>query len=327
MISYDAYGMDIADSEERMKAIFVHAGKLAEDLSAFFGPPIELEFEKLFCGFFLISKKRYFGLKREDLDGPLKMDSKGVASVRRSSPAIHRGMYQRLQELFLSSEGDMTPLYDYLRSELQRMVDGKASVAEYSRTCQLKSVYATPQCQSTVRDKIARRAPGSEPRAGDRVAFALMRPPPGKTLAAYDMAEDPDYMVEHGIPIAAHYYINSFRTSIEQLFEISGCNMKRVQLLFDQAEDIAMRQQQGITTLQENSSIIREYTDEEILKAPSSRQMASKQRSESITKSRAKRKRDEASDQRSAALMLSFFKPKQGKSKGALSFFTKDKPK
>ena len=257
MVSFDKFRPDITNQEEKIKCVFEFASKMAKSISQFIGPPINLEFEKLYVGYFLISKKRYFGYKKESLHEPAKLESKGDGSVRRSNPRYHRELFRELQMIFLSMAATSTTsseqeqqqhinhLYDRVRSELQRALDGQVSIDEFSRTCQLKQHYAAPQAQSVVRDKIRERAPGSEPLPGDRVRFAIARPnksTSGVALPAYMLAECSDYMEKHNIPLALSYYFKTIRTSIEQLFEIAKMDMCRIKSLFDQAEEFAKNQ-------------------------------------------------------------------------------------
>lgn len=57
-------------------------------VSQYFEKPIRLEFEKVYCPFLLMSKKRYAGLlwtKKEKFD---KIDCKGIETVRRDNCAL-----------------------------------------------------------------------------------------------------------------------------------------------------------------------------------------------------------------------------------------------
>ena len=57
-------------------------------VSQYFEKPIRLEFEKVYCPFLLMSKKRYAGLlwtKKEKYD---KIDCKGIETVRRDNCAL-----------------------------------------------------------------------------------------------------------------------------------------------------------------------------------------------------------------------------------------------
>ena len=72
--------------EEAMKL-----GKDAADyVTQYFVQPIKLEFEKVYCPYLLMNKKRYAGLlwtKPEKFD---KLDAKGIETVRRDNCGLVR---------------------------------------------------------------------------------------------------------------------------------------------------------------------------------------------------------------------------------------------
>jgi len=67
-----------------------------------------------------------------------------------------------------------------------------------------------------VRDKIKRRAPGSEPQQGDRVPFVIIHGQ-GKM---YEKAEDPAWVTEKNLKIDYMYYFtNQFKKPVADLLE------------------------------------------------------------------------------------------------------------
>ena len=260
MVSYDKWRLDVSNPDTRLDLVFVHAASMAKSISDSFGAAIELEFEKVFINYFLISKKRYFGLKMEKRGDKPKMSSSGVASIRRSSCKLQKMLFLQLQESFTTHPDDTEGRHEMCRSLLQRVLTGNTTIDEFQRSCQLKGPYASPQPQSVVQQKIRDRKPGSEPRTGDRVTYVMRRLPGCPNAKTCEMAEDPAFMVENSLPVATYYYICSFRACIEQLFEVEGKGMKRIQLIFDQAEDIAYAQTMGTTPVP-NGGQINGYSD------------------------------------------------------------------
>ena len=64
-------------------------GKEAADLvTTYFDKPIRLEFEKVYCPFLLMSKKRYAGLLWTQRDKYDKIDCKGIENVRRDNCSL-----------------------------------------------------------------------------------------------------------------------------------------------------------------------------------------------------------------------------------------------
>jgi DNA polymerase delta subunit 1 len=60
----------------------------AEYVSSFFEDPIKLEFEKVYCPYLLMSKKRYAGLLWSNAEKHDKIDAKGIETVRRDNCAL-----------------------------------------------------------------------------------------------------------------------------------------------------------------------------------------------------------------------------------------------
>jgi DNA polymerase delta subunit 1 len=60
----------------------------AEYVSSFFEDPIRLEFEKIYCPYLLMAKKRYAGLLWTNTEKFDKIDAKGIETVRRDNCAL-----------------------------------------------------------------------------------------------------------------------------------------------------------------------------------------------------------------------------------------------
>jgi DNA polymerase delta subunit 1 len=70
-----------------------------------------------------------------------------------------------------------------------------------------------------VRDKIREREPGSEPKSGDRIPFVLVKTDK-KEKAAYQKAEDPSWVVDHGLELDYEYYFkNHMKKPVSDLLE------------------------------------------------------------------------------------------------------------
>jgi DNA polymerase elongation subunit (family B) len=81
---------------------------------------------------------------------------------------------------------------------------------------QLASAYKVPTPHVAVRDKMKARAPGSEPKQGDRVPFLIAKGH-GKM---YEKAEDPAWVRDHKVPIDFEYYFtNQFKKPVQDLLE------------------------------------------------------------------------------------------------------------
>ena len=60
----------------------------SEYVTSFFEDPIKLEFEKVYCPYLLMNKKRYAGLLWTNPETYDKIDAKGIETVRRDNCPI-----------------------------------------------------------------------------------------------------------------------------------------------------------------------------------------------------------------------------------------------
>ena len=191
----------------------------SEQCSRLFKAPNDLELEKVYCPYFLYSKKRYAAkmyegksnkdgtpILNEDgsrLVGFKKIDVKGLQVVRRDTCMYVRKVLKQLLNLVLDSN-DPRPAIEYARKCGKDLLTGKVDVADLTMSKQLGADYKTRQPHVEVRDKIRRRAQGSEPQNGDRVPFLITK---GAGLLC-DKAEDPTYVRENHVPVDYMYYFD-----------------------------------------------------------------------------------------------------------------------
>jgi len=180
-------------------------GELAsEQCSKLFKAPNDLELEKVYCPYFLYSKKRYAAKmyeKKGDAVVFKKIDVKGLQVVRRDTCMYVRGVLKHLLDLVLNSE-DPRPAIEFARTSAKTLLKGKVNSTELMLSKQLGSDYKTRVPHVEVRDKIKKRSPGSEPQNGDRVAFLITKVPG----LLCDKAEDPSWVTDNNIPLDYVYY-------------------------------------------------------------------------------------------------------------------------
>jgi hypothetical protein len=180
-------------------------GELAsEQCSKLFKAPNDLELEKVYCPYFLYSKKRYAAKMYEKKGDSVvfkKIDVKGLQVVRRDTCMYVRGVLKHLLDLVLNSE-DPRPAIEYARTSAKLLLKGKVDPKELTMSKQLGADYKTRVPHVEVRDKIRKRAPGSEPQNGDRVAFLITKVPG----LLCDKAEDPSWVMDNKIPLDYVYY-------------------------------------------------------------------------------------------------------------------------
>merc|ERR1711865_366836 len=102
-------------------------GKEAADMvSATFIKPIKLEFEKVYCPYLLMNKKRYAGLYWTKKDKYDKLDTKGIETVRRDNCGLVRIVVETVLNKILIEQdipGATKYVQDMISDLLQNKVD------------------------------------------------------------------------------------------------------------------------------------------------------------------------------------------------------------
>jgi DNA polymerase elongation subunit (family B) len=195
----------------------------AEECTALFKRPNNLELEKVYCPYFLYSKKRYAAkLWTKNKQGEMNMDYidiKGLQVVRRDNTKFVREVCKELLDVVLGSS-DPEPAKQLALERAINLLEGHVPNEKLVLSQQLGDSYKNNNLPHVaVRDKMRARRPGSEPQSGDRVPYLLVKTQDAKAKA-YEKAEDPGWVDEHNIPIDYHHYFtNKFLNPICDLLE------------------------------------------------------------------------------------------------------------
>ncbi|KAL1933207.1 hypothetical protein VTP01DRAFT_7297 [Rhizomucor pusillus] len=180
--------------------------------------PINLDFEKVYFPYLLISKKRYAGLYWSNPDKYDKLDAKGIETVRRDNCRLVSNVIQRCLDKLLI-ERDVVGAQEYVKQTISDLLQNKVDLSQLVITKALsKSDYAAKQAHVELAERMRKRDAGSAPTLGDRVAYVIIRS--GNNTAAYEKSEDPLYVLENNIPIDTKYYLdNQLSKPLLRIFE------------------------------------------------------------------------------------------------------------
>jgi len=216
MVEFDVQGRK---GQEAIDYSWQQGEIAAEQCTKLFKAPNDLELEKVYCPYFLYSKKRYAAkMYEKDKTGAVvfkKIDVKGLQVVRRDScPFVRETLKGLLGQILESS--DPRPVIETAREAARNLMQGNVPMEKLLMSKQLASAYKVPMAHVAVRDKIKARAPGSEPQQGDRVPFVIIK---GEGRM-YEKAEDPAWVQEKGLAIDYQYYFtNQFKKPVQDLLE------------------------------------------------------------------------------------------------------------
>ncbi|ORX91873.1 hypothetical protein K493DRAFT_325449 [Basidiobolus meristosporus CBS 931.73] len=202
------------DLEEAMKL----GNEAAGVVTAQFIKPINLEFEKAYFPYLLISKKRYAGLYWTNPNKWDKMDTKGIETVRRDNCRLVSSVITTCLRKILIDR-DVQAALDYTKQIISDLLQNKIDMSQLVITKALsKTDYAGKQAHVELAERMRKRDAGSAPTLGDRVAYVIIKG--SKGAAAYEKSEDPLYVLEHNVPIDTRYYLdNQLSKPLLRIFE------------------------------------------------------------------------------------------------------------
>ena len=190
--------------------------------SEYLKPPMDLEYEKTFMPFILLSKKRYVGMLFEEDPNKGSMKYMGLSLKRRDSCDYLKDVYGGILTI-LMKENSIAAAINYLQESLMNLADGKVSMDKLTITKALRSDYKNPQQigHKVLADRIGLRDPGNKPKPGDRIKFVfVVNDKPGALMG--EKIEIPSYIIENKVQIDFNHYItNQLMKPLQQLFGLA----------------------------------------------------------------------------------------------------------
>jgi len=193
----------------------------AEACTRLFKAPNNLELEKVYCPYFLYSKKRYAAKMYEKKDSEIvfqKIDVKGLQVIRRDNCPYVREVCTKILSHILDGS-DPRPAIAEAKLAAKLLLDGKVPMEKLVMSKSLAGEYKSPNhAHVAVRDKIQSRAPGSEPKQGDRIQYVIVEGP--KKAKLYEKSEDPEWVRLNNIKLDYKYYFtNQLKNPVCDLLE------------------------------------------------------------------------------------------------------------
>ena len=194
------------------------AGQLA---TKFLKYPHDLEYEKTFLPFALLSKKRYVGMLYEFDHMVGKLKSMGLVLKRRDNADIVKDIYGELINILMKG-GNVEQGITFVRDCLENIINEKYPIEKLVVTKSLRSHYKNPQqiAHNVLAERIGDRDPGNKPTSGDRIPYVFIETDKKKALQG-EKIELPSYVLEHQLKINYGFYItNQIMKPLQQLFAL-----------------------------------------------------------------------------------------------------------
>ena len=198
------------------------AQQVGELASSFLKNPHDLEYEKTFLPFCLLSRKRYVGMLYEEDPNVCYRKSMGIVLKRRDNAPIVKDIYGGIIDILMNDK-NINKSIDFLKSSLQSVVNGECKINKLVITKSLRSFYKNPQQipHKVLADRIGERDPGNRPKPGDRIPFAYIVSDKKGKVKQGEKIELPTYITENQLPIDyAHYITNQIMKPILQIYAL-----------------------------------------------------------------------------------------------------------
>ena len=194
------------------------AGELA---SKFLKNPHDLEYEKTFMPFCLLSKKRYVGMLYETDINKCKQKSMGIVLKRRDNAPIVKDVYGGIIDI-LMKDRNIDNAVEFLKSMLDNLIHERVPLDKLIISKSLRSNYKNPNsiAHKVLADRMAKRDPGNKPASGDRIPFVYIQTKEKVKLQG-DRVETPTHIRENKLtPDYSFYITNQIMKPVQQLFAL-----------------------------------------------------------------------------------------------------------
>ena len=204
------------------------AMKASREFKSLIKAPHDLEFDKCFWPFILLSKKRYVGNKYEEDDQHFKQTSMGIVLKRRDNANIVKRVYGGVIDIILNKQ-DIRGSVTFLKKALEELVNGNCPMDDLIITKSLRSEYKDPTriAHKVLAERMGERDPGNKPQVNDRIPFAYVQPPTDalgrkkKGVLQGERIEHPDYIKAHNLKLDyTHYITNQIMKPVLQVYGI-----------------------------------------------------------------------------------------------------------
>ena len=135
--------------------------------------PQDLEYEKTFYPFILISKKRYTGDKYElSIDKPKERTSMGIVMKRRDNAPIVKYVFGNVIEIIMNQK-NIDIAIAWLKETLEKIKNGEMDGSLFTISKSLRGYYKNPEgiAHKVLADRMAERNPGNKPKPNDRIPY------------------------------------------------------------------------------------------------------------------------------------------------------------
>lgn len=182
-------------------------------------PPIEMEFEKVFQPFILLTKKRYIGKKYDNLKDPLKLKEitkSGIAITRRDYCKMVKNCYSEVINAIVNEDGGgVDESIEIYKSYIDRIDNYQIDIDDLVVSAMLAKSYKTKPVHVHLAEKL--KARHEEVQTGDRIPYIYIEGEQG--VQKSELGEDPKYAIENNLKYNRKCYLEQLAKPLLGFFK------------------------------------------------------------------------------------------------------------
>ena len=183
--------------------------------------PHDLEYEKTFYPFLLMSKKRYVGNLYEKDVNKFERKSMGDALKRRDYAPIVKTIYGGMVDILLNDK-DPPKAIKFVMENTQQLLSGKFEFKNFVISKALRGNYKNRLtiAHAVLADRIKKREPGNAPQINDRIPYIYIEYFEKKRVVGNNI-EHPDFILKTNLKIDYLYYLeHQIMQPVCQIFDL-----------------------------------------------------------------------------------------------------------
>jgi hypothetical protein len=194
--------------------------------------PIELEFEKVFHPFILLTKKRYIANKYENPKDPFKLkcvDAKGIALTRRDYCQMVKNCYKQVIDTILndkslslnepaSADSAIKRSIDVYKQYIDKIYNYQIDIDDLVVSAMLASSYKTKPVHVQLAEKLKLRK--EEVQIGSRIPYIYIESNDKKQQKS-ELGEDPKYAIQNNLKYNRSCYLEQLAKPLLGFFKIT----------------------------------------------------------------------------------------------------------
>jgi DNA polymerase elongation subunit (family B) len=207
--------------QKALEVTIEYAKKAGHLATQFLKKPHDLEYEKTFMPFCLLSKKRYVGMLYEENPHKCKCKSMGIVLKRRDNAPIVKDVYGGIIDILMKDK-NIDKSIEFLNKMLDNIVNKNININKLIISKSLRSFYKNPDkiAHKVLADRMGVRDPGNKPGPGDRIPYVYILNNNKKDLQG-NRIETPDYIIQNNIKIDYGFYItNQIMKPVIQIYSL-----------------------------------------------------------------------------------------------------------